>query len=194
MSYLKEKQISIHRSIAEYYWIDAMDFLARFNFLWEKEVHKTGRIKTFVDLLMACECALKSHAMLGSEAECPKIIYGKIRKAGHKIDKLAGLACLNHDRSKYEFVKSELQDFSVFIRYALEAYDTFFPVLDNWDKAEIDHSKTIGNNPWVMSIRDCAQALVDELTPRFTGLVTMDITRILAHAEEMKNFMVEAKR
>lgn len=194
MTLLEEKPISIHRTIAEYYWCDAMDFLARFNALWEMETHKTGRIKTFVDLLMACECALKSHAMLGAEKECPRETYIKVRKAGHKIERLADLACLNPDRSGYESVKNELQEFSVFIRYALEAYDTFFPALDDWDKAEINHSRTIGNHPWVMSIRDQTQALVDELNPHFTGFVTMDIGKIFAHEAEMKAFMMEFKQ
>lgn len=194
MNPLEEKPISIRRTIAEYYWLDAMDFLARFNALWERETHKTGRIKTFVDLLMACECALKAHAMLGAESECPKETYRKIRKASHRIDKLADLACLNSDRSKYEFAKKELQDFSVFIRYSLEAYDVFFPILEGWDQAEINHAKTIGNHLWVTSVRECTQALVDELNPHFTGLVTMDIGKIFAHAEEMRAFMVEAKQ
>lgn len=190
MNSLENKPISIHRSVAEYYWLDAMDFLARFNVLWEKETHKTGRIKTFVDLLMACECALKSHAMLGAEnKECAKEIYRKVRAAGHKIDKLADLACLNPDRNGYESIKNELKEFSVFIRYALEAHDTFFPALDDWEKAEINHSKTIGNHLWVMSIRDRTQALVDELNPHFTGFVTNDIGTILAHEEEMIAFM-----
>ena len=192
MNPLEDKQLSIHRSVAEYYWLDAMDFLARFNTLWEKETHKTGRIKTFVDLLMACECALKSHAMLGAEEkEPPKETYRKVRGAGHRIDKLADLACLNLDRRGYESVKVELQEFSVFIRYALEAHDTFFPPLDDWDKAEINHSKTIGNHPWVMLIRDRIQTLVDELNPHFTGFVTDDIGKIFAHEEEMKAFMSE---
>jgi hypothetical protein len=195
MNPLDDKPISIHRSIAEYYWHDAMDFLARFNTLWETETHKTGRIKTFVDLLMACECALKSHAMLGAEKEeCPKETYMKVRRAGHKIDKLADLACLNPNRHEYESVKNELQEFTVFIRYALEAYGTFFPALDDWDKAEINYSKTIGNHPWVMSIRGRTQALVDELNPHFTGFVANDIGKIFAHEKEMKIFISEIQK
>lgn len=65
MAELEEKSVSVHHSIAEYYWLDARDFLSRFDALWDVETHKTGRIKTFVDLLMGCECALKSHLMLG---------------------------------------------------------------------------------------------------------------------------------
>lgn len=194
MNSLEENPISIHRTIANYYWLDAMDFLSRFNELWERETHKTGRIKTFVDLLMACECALKSHAMLGAEGVRPEKIYQNIRKASHRIDKLADLACLNADRSKYEFVKKKLHDFSVFIRYSLEAYDVFFPILESWDEAEINYSKTIGNNDWVMSVRECIQTLVDELNPHFTGAVTMDIERVFSHAEEMKAFISKARQ
>lgn len=187
MNPLDDKLVTIHRAIAEYYWHDARDFLARFNALWETETHKTGRIKTFVDLLMACECALKSHAMLGrEEKECPVETYKKVRRAGHKIDELADLASLNPDRHRYNFVKKELKKFSVFIRYTLEAYDMFFPaMLDNWEKAKVNHSKTIANYPWVVSIRDSAQALVDELNPYFTGSVANDIEKIFALEMEM---------
>lgn len=40
------------RSIAEHYFHDARDFAARFDVPWENQTHKTGRIKSFVDLHM----------------------------------------------------------------------------------------------------------------------------------------------
>jgi hypothetical protein len=193
MNLPEDSSVSIHHTIARYYWHDARDFLARFNVLWEEELHKSGRIKTFVDLLMACECALKSHAMLGGKESDPKILYSELRKAGHKIGKLADLACLSADRTKYDFVKTELQKFSVFIRYSVEAYEEFFPILQDWGTAKINHSNTIGNNQWVLSVRDCTQALVDELTPHFTGFVTMDIGKIFDHEKIMRAFMSKTK-
>ena len=108
----EEKPTSVHHSIAEYYWLDARDFLSRFDALWEVEAHKTGRIKTFVDLLMGCECALKSHIMLGLLEKCPKEAYSTLRKASHKISTLADSATLNKDRSTYDFLKNELSTFS----------------------------------------------------------------------------------
>lgn len=155
-----------HHPMASYYWIDARDFLSRFNILWENETHKTGRIKTFVDLLMACECALKSHILIQAKEDNAEDTYRKIRRSGHDIGKLVDLAVLNENQSM--IIKQQLRNFSVELRYALDAHDTFFLVeLDN--EGLLLHSQTIGNNQWVMSIHQCIQKLVNELDAYFAN-------------------------
>lgn len=56
--------MSVLRSLAEHFHRDAVDFGARFDLLWEAGplMHKMGRTKTFTDLLMGCECALKAQS------------------------------------------------------------------------------------------------------------------------------------
>lgn len=194
MSTIGEEPITVHHSIAEYYWLDARDFLSRFDALWEVETHKTGRIKTFVDLLMGCECVLKSHVMLGFANKSPKDAYSTLRKASHRISELADFAFLNKDRTHYEFLKNELGKFSVTVRYSLETYDAFFPMLSNWSETDINHSTTIGSHTWVMSVRNALNCLVDDLNPHFTGFVISDFAEILRNEEEIKTLMINYKR
>ncbi|BAN34585.1 hypothetical protein SCD_n00743 [Sulfuricella denitrificans skB26] len=191
---MTEKPLSVLYSIAEHYYHDAFDFAARFDVLWKIETHKTGQIKAFVDLLMACECALKSHAILGNFDADPKQVYCDIRKAGHSIERLADLACFLSDRSNYDFLKERLQPFSVIIRYSLEAYDTFFPAFVEWDNAEIHYSGTIGNTQWCFAVRKCLQSLLESLTDKFSGLATPDIGAIFEHERQMKEFIEAIKK
>lgn len=63
---MDEKPLSVAHTLAEHFQRDALDFAARFDLLWEAGplLHKMGRTKSFVDLLMGCECALKCHCFL----------------------------------------------------------------------------------------------------------------------------------
>lgn len=184
-----EKPSSIQYSVAEHYHRDAIDFAGRFDILWERQTHKTGRIKSFVDLLMSCECVLKSHVFLGRLENDPTDTYILIRRAGHQIAQLADKANFLENRSDYEFLKEELDDFSVFIRYSLDAYETFFPFLPENDEVKLNYSGTIGNNAWVLQVRHCLATLLDKSKSKFSGLVTSDIGAIFVHEEEMKKFM-----
>ncbi|MDI3514192.1 MAG: hypothetical protein PWP40_1421 [Rhodocyclaceae bacterium] len=73
------KPMSIAHTLAEHFHRDSVDFAQRFDLLWEAGplMHKLGRIKSFIDLLMACECALKAHGFLGRLNEDPREIYRK---------------------------------------------------------------------------------------------------------------------
>lgn len=112
---LKVLPTSIIRTIAESYLHDAQDFVKRFDLLWEEMLHKSGRIKSFIDLLMACECVLKAHVAMTREHEQPDIVYRDIRKAGHNIEKLAGMANWMSSRIIYEDIAEKLKIFPVFI-------------------------------------------------------------------------------
>lgn len=190
----KEKSFSIHCTIAEYYWHDARDFLSRFDVLWDIETNKSGRIKSFVDLLMGCECALKSHVMLGLVDKDPKEAYSILRKAGHRISDLVDSAVLKKNRSIYDFLKKELAGFSVDIRYSLDAYDTFFPMLSNWSDARLSHTTTIGSQLWMMSIRAALHRLIEDINPHFTGLVSNDLESIIKNEEEVKSLIMSFRR
>lgn len=49
-------------------------------------MHKMGRVKSFVDLLMACECSLKSHALLSMPDKTPVEAYRAVRACGHNMN------------------------------------------------------------------------------------------------------------
>lgn len=185
---METKPISLVRAIAEYYLRDACDFAERFDILWERQTHKTGRIKSFVDLLMAAECALKCHIFLGREREDPKEVYCHIRKAGHNIGALADYASYLTHRNNYDAIKAQLNDFSVFLRYALDAYDAFFPLLER-ENAKLKHSETVGNNSWVLKVRDVVELLIEDVQGEFLGFVSTDLGAIFENERQMREFM-----
>lgn len=186
---MKTLPISVQHSVAGFYYRDARDFAARFDTLWEDQLHKTGRIKSFVDLVMGCECALKSHVFLSRLDQDPDKTYKQIRRAGHSTKKLSVLASFLADRSLYENVGAKLAPFSVLVRYSLDAYSTFFPALSDWADAPINHTATVGNNTWVLGVREDLQQLIDSSSPEFTGFVSDDIVAIIQNEQELEAFM-----
>lgn len=178
--------LSILHSIAEHYHRDGRDFCQRFDLLWEAQLHKTGRIKSFVDLLMGCECALKCHILLSNRDEDPKAVYRKLRT--HNIEQLADCANYLEDRRRYEFLKDRLGPFSVFVRYSLDAYETFFPSAMEREDAPINYTRTIGNTPWVLEVRDSLENLLESTANEFAGFVTDDLATLIDHEQQMKEF------
>lgn len=188
------KPVSVSHALADYYLADARDFAARFDRLWETESHKTGRIKTFVDLLMGCECALKAHVFLCQLEEDPKTVYLRLRKAGHRIGTLADQAELLPDRGVYEHLKRELDALSVAVRYSLDAYETFFPSYADRGEAAINYGATIGNHPWVIEVRRCLGDLIDPASRVLGGVVDMDLEVLLIHEKEIQEFWVAVQK
>ena len=185
---MKTAPLSVLHTIADHYQRDARDFLERFNVLWEAQLHKTGRIKSFVDLLLACECTLKCHIVLGRTSDDPITVYKEVRRFAHDIGALAAAASYLQDKDRYAVIEQRLAPFSVFIRYSLDAYETFFPSnLDRGD-ALIDYSKSIGNNPWVLECRDLVASLLDATHVEFQGFVATDLTALLQHECDMQIF------
>lgn len=189
---MKIKPASLLHSIAEHFHHDAFDFIDRFDALWESQTHKAGRIKTFVDLLMGCECELKAHAILSRLEDDPFKTYKVVRAAGHRIDLLAEMAHFMEDRTHYNFLKDNLLELSVFIRYSLDAYGTFFPF--DYDDAKISYSKTIGNNAWVLLVRDNLRLMIDASSDEFTGMVSYDISEVFAFEDQMALFMKKIRK
>lgn len=186
--------LSVLNTVARHYQRDAQDFLERFNILWEAQLHKTGRIKSFVDLLLACECTLKGHFVLSRISDEPITVYKEVRHYGHDIGALAAAASYLQDRSCYAAIEERLGPFSVFIRYSLDAYETFFPSALDRDDAPINYSKTIGNNPWVLECRDLVTSLLAATHAEFQGFVTDDLSVLLQHERDMQAFAKECMK
>lgn len=182
--------MSVLYSLAEHFHRDAVDFGVRFDLLWEAGplMHKMGRTKTFTDLLMGCECALKAHAFLSHLDGNPVEIYSNVRKVGHRIGALADYATLLKDRAEYNLLKAELAPFPVFLRYSVDANETFFPSFVDRAEADLNYSKTIGNNAWVLKIRESLENLNASSENSFGGFITDTIEEILAHEKNMKEF------
>ncbi len=182
------KPLTISRSLAQDYLRDADDFAQRFDRLWEALLHKSGRIKSFVDLLMGVECALKAHIFMAKQDEDPFETYRLIRRSGHSINALAKSASWLTDPTIYNTLAERLEPFSVFIRYRFDADQTFFPALVERDQAEINYSETIGKNPWVLEIRRLLEQLMDALNGEFQGFVTDDLFEIFNHEQALADF------
>ena len=185
---LKSAPLSVLHTIAGYYIKDADDYLQRFNRLWEAMLHKTGRIKSFVDLLLACECALKAHIVLSRVREDPGSVYVNVRRYRHDLERLAADAKFLENAAIYAEIRERLGPFSVFIRYSLDAYEVFFPSALERDQALINHSKTIGSNDWVLECRDLVAALLPEPQKALSGIVTADLNALMEHDKEMQAF------
>lgn len=189
----KTKPSSLLHSIAEHFLNDSRDFATRFDVLWEngRLMHKMGRTKSFVDLLMSVECVLKAHALLSLKEKPVEEAYLAVRRSGHNLRKLAALASYVPDRTAYENLANSLAELQVHLRYSFEAYEAFFPAWTGRNDAEMNYTATIANNPWVLSIRADVQTLIDALQPEFTGLVGDDIEAIWKGEAEMRQFYDE---
>jgi hypothetical protein len=181
--------LSVLHTISDHYIRDAQDFLERFDLLWERMLHKMGRTKSFVDLLFACECALKAHFVLGRIDDDPVAVYKAMRALSHDVAALAGAAQFIQDRGTYQFVSDRLGPFSVLIRYSLDAYETFFPSAMERAEADINYSNTIGNNAWVLECRSHVATLIDSTAQEDAGFVTTDLEALFQHELEMKAFV-----
>ena len=187
---MRASPISIPHSIAEYYHRDARDFARRFDLLWETELHKTGRIKSFVDLFMGIECALKCRVFLSRIDEDPEATYKKVRRAGHDIEKLSVLDKLESITLIRNLIRTDLSQFSVLIRYSLDAYAVFFPALSEMSSASIIYSRTIGDNAWVLRVRACLEDLNNFSSDEFSGIVGPDIEEIIEHERQLEQFVL----
>lgn len=190
------KPSSLLHTVAEHFHRDASDFSTRFDELWENAslMHKMGRVKSFVDLLMACECSLKSHALLSMLDKKPVEAYRAVRACGHNIGKLAPLANYLKDRAPYEYLASHLTELPVHIRYSLEAYETFFPALVDRGQADKNYSATIGCNPWVLEIRDVLGLLLEAIGEEFSGEISMELGDLIGREEAFKAFAAECMK
>lgn len=189
----KSKPSSLLHSIAEHFQNDSRDFATRFDVLWENGslLHKMGRTKSFVDLLMSVECVLKAHALLSQSDKPVEEAYLAVRRSGHDLRKLVGLANYTPDRTAYERLADSVADLQVHLRYSFEAYEAFFPAWTGRNDAEMNYTATISNNPWVLSIRADVQTLIDASQPEFTGFIGDDIETILKGEAEMRQFYDE---
>lgn len=187
---MKQKPSSDLHLIAEHFYHDAVDFERRFSLLWESGqlMHKTGRIKSFIDLVMGCECSLKSHALLSMNGSSLSDAYEKVRSCGHRIDRLASLAAFLSDRTHYECLAINLRDFPVSMRYSLDAHEMFFPASIDGDTNDELYSETIGLDTWIGGVHNNLVHLNTSLAYEFSGDVSMDFCEHLQQQRALRMF------
>lgn len=179
----------LRNDLACHFFTDATDFLDRFDILYE-EYSKTKRFKCFVDLLMGFECILKSHIFLSHKSESMEEVYRLVKKTGHNLSKLADLSSYL-DGAIYNNVKEELGEYSVFIRYSLDAYEHFLPSCVDFGEGKFNYSSTMTNHTWMMEMRNLLASLIEPTATEFTGLVEMDFDNIFDDAERVRRFAIK---
>lgn len=184
------RKTGLRNDLACHFFTDARDFLERFDILYE-EYSKTKRFKCFVDLLMGFECILKSHVFLSHKNESMEDVYRLVKRAGHNLSNLADLSCYLDD-DIYRNVKDELGEYSVFIRYSLDAYENFLPSCVGFGKGRFDYSSTMTNHTWMMKMRNLLASLIEPTVTEFTGFVEIDFDTIFDDAERMREFAINA--
>src|SRR5450759_1273553 len=84
-------ELYVKRTIAVSFWKDSNDLLWRGNIFRQQIGHDTlsTKAKTYVDIIMAVECSLKSMIIsLSLKNETPENAYLTARSCSHHLDRL----------------------------------------------------------------------------------------------------------
>lgn len=175
----------VSQSIADYYVSDARHFLLRYSLLRLEDFNKAGRVKNFLDVVMAAECALKAHIFQGAGDTDPVDLYRRTLRMRHDVSRLADAATLMPDRKGYEAVKARLGGLSVGLRYSLDMWETYFPSFDVGDMPR-KYDRTLANAEWRAQAIAEVQFLVDAL--HRPPQVIDDFDTWIKEIEEMRAF------
>lgn len=137
---------------------------------------------------MGFECALKAHIFLSDSSTTVELVYKKVRKSSHDLSQLADMSSYLVDRGLYEKVKNDLGEFNVFLRYSLDAYESFFPSYLPREYAKLNWSVTLTNYPWLIEMRSLLKTMIVAVSEEFCGYVTADIEELLEAEERMRSF------
>lgn len=182
--------MKLNKEISNYFLTDAKDYLKRYQILKESSTHIGLRSKLLIELLFSIECSLKSLIFFESN-EDEKKTYDKIFT--HKIDKLVNMLSENSKNEYKKLVTSELNNYTVGIRYQLESeidfrnekgilaekyYDTIanFIWLDNTSIQIANFIKYIETlNPFEFKIMSLSDINIDEEIQKHKTIVNLRV-------------------
>ncbi len=182
----------VRHSLAWHYHNDAREFLRRYGLLRPEDFTKSGRVKNFVDVLLAAECALKAHIFLGKSQAEPLTLYREVRGLRHGIRSLADRADYSDDREPYNALSARFDQLSVNLRYSLDMWETFFPGLGGEGQVA-RYDNTVANTQWREAAVAEVQHLVEMLRAELTREVDCGIEDEFRQMLEMAEFVREAK-
>jgi hypothetical protein len=183
------RKTGLRNDLASHFYTDASDFLERFDILYEV-YSKTKRFKCFIDLLMGFECILKSHIFLSHKSSNMVEVYKEAKGAGHDLNKLADIARFLND-DIYQEIKDELGQYSVFIRYSLDAYENFLPSCIEYERGKYNYSATMTNHSWMMKMRNLLETLIQSTSSEFNGFIELDFVKLFDDSEKMRSFAIQ---
>lgn len=183
-----------HRYLAQHYFLDALDLHSRFRTHWEDQPRRSSRVKTFIDLLMACECMLKSQCIMARITLPIGDAYAQVRVLGHNIHKLSFSAEKAFPSTVHKRAREYFSPFNVGLRYSVDAHEYFFPVGSPQQANRPSYRFTLGNKNWM----DAAESVVTELIKwgktEFNGEVDENIEHILHNEVELEAVIREPKK
>lgn len=185
---------SAHLALAQHFFLDALDLMFRYRTHWESQPRVSSRVKSFIDLLMACECMLKVQCILGCINTPLVDTYIAIKKNGHSIGKLSDSAQKFFPMPAHARAKRQFSQFSVGLRYSVDAHQYFFPHPGTGRGKPHLYGSTLGSTVWMKE----SEAIVDEFIAwgvnQFAGEVTSDIEKILEDEELLWSAIVPSQR
>lgn len=168
---------TLRHEMAFAFWDDARDLRQLFDLAWREHENftKTGRIKIVLNLVMACECALKAHLVLSRPETPPKILLDEIKRVGHNTTRLSKLTTYMQDPHTYNEIRTLLDPIRVEVRYSFNAAHTYFRANETYNL----HATTISNPDWVQQVREHLDVLIDAGRDAVTGFVENDMGVLL---------------
>ncbi|MGF1849886.1 hypothetical protein [Vibrio lentus] len=117
-------------------------------------------------------------------------VYRLLKKAGHDLNRLADLSSYKTE-DLYQKVKSNLGEYSVCIRYSLDAYENFLPFCIGITQDQFDYSDTMANSSWMKEMRDLLEELVSLTSHEFCGVV--EFNDVFEDMDRMRQFAVNVR-
>lgn len=181
--------MSIHHALSQHFYLDALDLLARFETHWDSQPRRSSRVKSFVDLMLACECILKAQCILGRSNHSIEVAYDEVRAMRHDIKRLSESAEGFFPNRAHQLARQYFGLFTVSLRYSLDMHDFFFSPRDPGPGSLPGYEETLGNSVWMSGAKLAVRDLIDWGKPLFSGEITEQIEEILEVDEKIYQLM-----
>lgn len=175
-----------HQALAQHFYLDALDLYERFHAHWESQPRKSSRVKSFIDLRMACECMLKAKCVVARQHLPLFEAYKEVKDLGHRIQNLASQAQRAQSSTANERAVEYFDRFGVGLRYSVDAYEYFFPVARRLRDGRRSYASTLGDADWMNEAKAVVVELLEWGSLEFNGEVGDDIEAILLGSEEIE--------
>lgn len=178
-----------HQSLAQHYYLDSLDLVCRFRMHWESQPRRSSRVKSFVDLMMACECILKAMALIERQNLPILEAYNEIKILGHSIKKLAtDLEGRRHPSTDaIKCSKDVFGRFGVGLRYSVDSHAYFFQISGVRLPGAPTYEETLGSSVWISQACSLVEELLEWGKATFTGEVGGGIKEIIESQQEIEN-------
>ena len=160
---ISDGNVSGHNLLAQHYFLDSLDLHNRFLQHWEDQPRRSSRVKSFIDLMMACECLLKAQCILSQNLKPLGEAYGQVKKFGHNIDNLSRFAEKSFPMQAHGQSRDYFGQFSVSLRYSAESHHFFNPIENSGPPDRPNYCMTLGNSVWLQGANNVVLDRVEKV-------------------------------